>query len=786
MQCAHHQKVECTEPHVFEMDFGGIDFGTSAILNDSGKEVDTTNGSVFINRSPPTSDPSFSLPNLTNTYSTHASTNEKQIKTSSGKVITLRKRKNASTEVLDNINLTNIDNFVDIDSLFKKVELRRSLKNAPDLPTKPSKTKSTSLWTEKYRPKSFMQLCSTGNDKQYRTVMNWLKQWSSLVHKEPLPVTETKELNYSQPPDPHGRPFKKIMLIHGPPGIGKTVAAHIFARQANYEVQEINAANSLDVQQSLNSENSGFKGTYASLKLKITNALTSNSVLGDGKPTCIVIDEIDTCPNSNEIIRVLFDLTRTDRLAVKSLKGILIQRPIICIASSTYSTRLGNNMDKLRDISEQVAFKKPAITVGSGKKPGGNAVKSIKEHLMHVSKQERLDLDFRTISDIVEICEADIRACLNYMQFNSRKLIVPVIENKANGPNKDSEISWFALVNILFKKNSRVSNEENFRYLFDLLMNGGGASALSTTGSFDKVLKGCFSRYLDVIHFQSDTLDGAADLSDWVSFYDRRGFMNTEVDYLAPLICLKIWSLFSCLDPNLNPTNELIPKSRSIDFESYEAMKANELLLASIVDHLPASLSHALGVSKGGKEIIAGTFLPLLDKMFMAEQITAGTKSRLSLSPSEKECLEKVASLVKNMDIRLETHKSVDSNQILLKMNPSWDSIVQFESKNLGKQGLVQVKRKILFPLVSAQLEEGKITKIVAKRVVQGKEESIKKRQKSEKIDEFFKSPQKKQDIQKNAETHESTRIWVKYNEGFSNAVRKNITWADFWRPGAL
>jgi len=35
--------------------------------------------------------------------------------------------------------------------------------------------------------------------------------------------------------------------------------------------------------------------------------------------------------------------------------------------------------------------------------------------------------------------------------------------------------------------------------------------------------------------------------------------------------------------------------------------------------------------------------------------------------------------------------------------------------------------------------------------------------------------------INESDSNHELTRIWVKYNEGFSNAVRKNIGWNDIW-----
>ena len=655
------------------------------------------------------------------------------------------------------------------------------------------------MWTDKYRPRSFVQLCSAGNDRQYRLILHWLKKWSSVVYRE--------DLTRNDGVDSLGRPHRKILLVHGPTGIGKTTAVHLLAKQLGYAVQELNASNSMDTLPQADSSEGRWGNVNAALKLKIKNALTSNAITSNGKPSCLVIDEIDSAINSGDIVKVLNDLVASDQRSSRSkerddsekkkknkAKNFVLNRPIICIANDIYntsSTRMGGSpMEKLRPLCEMVAFKKPVIAK-TGRR-GGNSLHSVKDHLQMITEKENWGYSSQDITEIVEVCDGDIRACLNHMQFNGAK--ERGFSNNFSMSSDlllDKQVSWFTMVDLLFKRDAKLRKEENFLALLDSFMNGTCKSVVSSSNSFDKVVKGCFHRYLDTVHLQDDSLLKPSEFSDWLSYYDQfsnSGGYGLDLHQYSGLVGLKAWSLFSEISPK-KLQNPFVDKK--LDYETFETGRQNSSLIKRLIDKTPISAKLALGVDE---EIYSCFFIPLLAKI-LSPDISAKAKSKMV--EFEKNTVEKVATIIKEFEIRMENERDLETGQVLLQYYPNWDGIVHYDNKfcpvpfvSAVKQN--QLKRNLLFPLVTAELERLQMIQRAPKRIleVEKKLEVDEKRRKvkmGNSVD-FFKARydglnSQLVDMSKPDNEFHMARIWVKYHEGFSSAVRKNIGWEDIWMP---
>ncbi|THC88313.1 hypothetical protein EYZ11_012237 [Aspergillus tanneri] len=209
---------------------------------------------------------------------------------------------------------------------------------------------AASMWTEKYRARKFTDLI--GDERTHRSVLRWLKGWEPIVYPNLAKSKPKKSGNSSEEEE---RPHRKVLLLCGPPGLGKTTLAHVCAKQAGYEVLEINASDerSRDV-----------------VKGRIRDALGTENVKGMnvevgeqrvrkvGRPVCVVVDEVDGVVSGSGagggeggFMKALIDLvlldqknaTRSDQDSTgKKRKGDTFRflRPLIMVCNDVYHPSL--------------------------------------------------------------------------------------------------------------------------------------------------------------------------------------------------------------------------------------------------------------------------------------------------------------------------------------------------------------------------------------------------------------------------------------------------------------
>ncbi|ODV75582.1 replication factor C subunit 1 [Cyberlindnera jadinii NRRL Y-1542] len=233
---------------------------------------------------------------------------------------------------------------------------------------KPSELKSDDekLWTVKYAPTRLDQLC--GNKSTIEKLKQWLIDWpKKFGNKKP-----TK-----------GETDFRAVLIHGPPGIGKTTAAHLVAESLGYDVIEQNASD-VRSQKLLNS--------------KIGGILDNTSVVGyfhhetpndteNKNKFCIIMDEVD-------------GMSGGDRGGVGQLAAFArkTQAPMILICND-------KSLPKMRPfdrVTLDLPFRRPSA-------------REMKSRLMTIALREHIKLDPNIIDKLVAATSNDIRQIINLL-----------------------------------------------------------------------------------------------------------------------------------------------------------------------------------------------------------------------------------------------------------------------------------------------------------------------------------------------------------------------------------
>ncbi|KAK9243881.1 hypothetical protein V1506DRAFT_358514 [Lipomyces tetrasporus] len=760
-----------------------------------------------------------------------ASTNAfyRKAKGSNGKEITLRARSRFLFNTLregnsgDKYKRSNYG--VDIEKIMLNIEKEDREKPLRTLLKEPEHVdelldNNSELWVEKWRARKWIDLL--GDERTHRTLLRWLQQWSHAVFKKPVPVAPHRrrfgEFNSSNMvhTDPYHRPEKKLLLLHGAPGLGKTTVAHVAARQAGYDVLEINASD----------ERGG-----PLVHDKIRGAIDSHRV--GARPVCIIIDEIDGAADSG-FIRVLLDILNADSKAIQqgrrtstnNAKKInkkaarFLLRPIIAICNDPFVSALRT----LRPLAEMISYRRASTPY-------------IVSRLREICAREKISVDTRTLTELVDSMDGDVRGCVNTLQFDMGANRV----GSSSIGHKDVNANPNVIVSRVFKVDKRAKGKsESIRAVIE---------NVERSAEFDKVTTGCFTMY-PTMQYADEMLAKPVEAGEWLHFYDTlsHSMYRDQQFELSAYLPYPIAAFHSMFSSNSNSLKEYaIGKT---DYEAYESQKSNKDLAKQVIGSASASTQQSFR-----KESTISTELaPYL--MHIVNPKLNPVNATIVLEQERQMTMHTVDVMI---DFAMKyIQQRADNGAYVFRMDPPIEQLALFstQDKDRAAVGKYLVRQTISHEMEREMLRRARQRSTVA---AASKLSGVKRRKSSglggdhegceAQADEddadllheakrknsmlnnpglllssplsdrrdvnviaparekatrppfisFFKpqtsavstgpaepsghsrrnSVQEWRDLLKQ---ERQGRVWVQFHEGFSNAVRKPVSWSDFWR----
>ncbi|MCJ1313915.1 hypothetical protein MMC25_007595 [Agyrium rufum] len=740
------------------------------------------------------------------------------------------------------------------------------------------------MWTEKYRARKFTDL--VGDERTHRSVLKWLKGWDPVVFPGSSKIKPTRKTHVGDFEEESIH--RKILLMTGPPGLGKTTLAHVCAKQAGYEVVEINASDERgrDVVKGKIRDCVGTENVRG-VNVKSATGTTRKA----GRPVCVVVDEVDGVITGSSggggeggFIKALIDLILLDQknnsvsgksnslgaTAKKTRKGdrFRLLRPMILICNDVYATSLkplrASNLAEIIHVRkpplDKVIARMKTIFEKENIPAESDGIRRLCEATWGISSRRDKGLlandrgqgDLRSILVAAESAASRMRGSASLGSSprltrqwieqhvakdltngqksaggsgygGSREAVERVFLDGAGFPRSgptESSTTLTAKTPESIKPSQVSVTDANKRHALSQLHN-----LVSSINEPDRIIADCFLNY-PTHPFQDDVfLSKPNAANDWLHFHDLLsskvfsgqewelgGYLNHSILAFHHLFASSKRSTHSKEQEALDAEEFSVFLGPRADFAAFEAEKANRAMLQQL--HGSLSLPLMQGFRSSGT--IAVDLVPYTMRMLTPDVkpvVVGGSgEQRGTVSvrrEGEREMVRRGLEAMAAVGVTFERVRVEDGRGgYVYRMEPPLDTLSTFETSAMTT-GQVAPTRYAVRQVLDQEFQKYALRQRAAARQARMQDVDVVgelsrealsngteasnlpdldlKTGKPPKKDFFGRVIREKPNTDDNGKTTHArkqstggrSKVWVSFNEGFSNAVRKKVTLAE-------